>query len=58
VLADIFGGKYVLSIGILLASIVSILTIVGVKVGGPTALICLRFIMGLGEGTTFFLLTY
>lgn len=52
-LADKFGGKYTLGLGILSTAIFTLLTPVAVEVGGSTLLIILRFCMGLGEGTTF-----
>lgn len=53
ILAERFGGKYTLSIGILSTAIFTILTPPAVEYGGATALIILRILMGLGEGTTF-----
>lgn len=53
ILAERFGGKYTLSIGILSTAIFTILTPPAVNYGGATALIILRILMGLGEGTTF-----
>ncbi|XP_035743008.1 putative inorganic phosphate cotransporter [Vespa mandarinia] len=52
-LAERFGGKYSLGLGILSTAVTTLLTPVAVKWGGATALIVLRFLMGLGEGTTF-----
>lgn len=52
-LAERFGGKWCLSLGILSTAIFTLLTPIVVKSGGPIALIVLRFVEGLGEGTTF-----
>ncbi|XP_046627286.1 putative inorganic phosphate cotransporter isoform X1 [Neodiprion virginianus] len=52
-LADKFGGKYTLGLGILSTGIFTLITPLAVEWGGSTALIVLRFLMGLGEGTTF-----
>ncbi|XP_008215710.1 putative inorganic phosphate cotransporter isoform X1 [Nasonia vitripennis] len=52
-LAERFGGKYSLGLGILSTAIFTLLTPVAVKWGDATALIVLRVLMGLGEGTTF-----
>ncbi|KAG7210886.1 hypothetical protein KM043_012367 [Ampulex compressa] len=52
-MAERFGGKYSLGLGILSTAIFTLLTPVAVKKGGATALIVLRILMGLGEGTTF-----
>lgn len=52
-LAERFGGKYTLSLGILSTAIFTLLTPVVVEAGGPTWLIVLRVLQGLGEGTTF-----
>lgn len=52
-LAEKFGGKYTLALGILSTAIFTLLTPVCVEWGGSTALIVLRVLMGLGEGTTF-----
>lgn len=52
-LAERFGGKYTLGLGILSTAIFTLITPVVVEWGGSTALIVLRFLMGLGEGTTF-----
>lgn len=53
ILAEKFGGKYVLGLGILSTAIFTLLTPAAVQAGGSTALIILRFLMGLGEGTTY-----
>lgn len=52
-LAEKFGGKYTLGLGILSTAIFTLLTPVAVDWGESTALIVLRVLMGLGEGTTF-----
>lgn len=52
-MAERFGGKYSLGLGILSTAVTTLLTPVAVQWGGATALIVLRFLMGLGEGTTF-----
>lgn len=52
-MAERFGGKYSLGIGILSTAIFTILTPVVVKWGDSTGLIVLRILMGFGEGTTF-----
>lgn len=53
ILAERFGGKYTLALGILSTAIFTCLTPMAVNYGGSTALIILRILMGLGEGTTF-----
>ncbi|KAH8328115.1 hypothetical protein KR067_004136 [Drosophila pandora] len=52
-LADKFGGKWVLSLGILMTAFFSFLTPICIKLGAAPALIALRVLMGVGEGTTF-----
>lgn len=52
-LAEKFGGKYSLGLGIFSTAIFTLLTPVAVEWGEENALIALRFLMGLGEGTTF-----
>lgn len=52
-LADKFGGKWTLSLGILSTAVFTVLTPWAIDWGGSTALIVLRILMGLGEGTTF-----
>lgn len=52
-LAEKFGGKYSLGLGILSTAIFTLLTPLAVDLGGATALIVLRVLMGFGEGTTF-----
>lgn len=52
-LAEKFGGKYSLGLGMLSTAIFTLLTPVVVKWGEATGLIVLRILMGLGEGTTF-----
>ncbi|XP_046600720.1 sialin-like isoform X2 [Neodiprion lecontei] len=51
-LADKIGGKYVLGLGIFTSAIFTLLTPVVVETFDSTGLIVLRFLMGLGEGTT------
>ncbi|XP_035775354.1 putative inorganic phosphate cotransporter isoform X1 [Anopheles albimanus] len=52
-LAEKFGGKWTLSLGILSTAIFTLITPWAVQSGGSTALIVIRVLMGLGEGTTF-----
>ncbi|XP_058791949.1 putative inorganic phosphate cotransporter isoform X2 [Phymastichus coffea] len=52
-LAERFGGKYSLGLGILSTALFTALTPVAVGWGGAGALVALRVLMGLGEGTTF-----
>ncbi|XP_055299422.1 sialin-like [Sitodiplosis mosellana] len=53
ILAEKFGGKWTLSLGILSTAIFTILTPIAAVHGGFIAVIVLRILMGLGEGTTF-----
>lgn len=53
IIADVFGGKWVLSLGIFSTAIFTLVTPMFITAGGSTALIILRALMGLGEGTTF-----
>lgn len=53
VLAEKFGGKWVLSLGIFSTAIFTFLTPLAIEYGGYIALIILRILMGIGEGTTF-----
>lgn len=53
VLAEKFGGKYTLGLGILSTALFTLATPIAVVWGGPWALVVLRMLMGLGEGTTF-----
>lgn len=53
ILSEKFGGKYSLGLGILSTAIFTLLTPIAVKWGDATALIIIRILMGLGEGTTF-----
>lgn len=53
IMAEKFGGKYSLGLGILSTAVFTLLTPVAVLWGGSTALIILRVCMGLGEGVTF-----
>lgn len=52
-LAEKFGGKWCLSLGILSTAFFTLITPITVYWGGARALIALRFVEGLGEGTTF-----
>ncbi|XP_055382752.1 putative inorganic phosphate cotransporter isoform X2 [Condylostylus longicornis] len=52
-LCEKFGGKWVLSLGILSTAIFTLITPVAIIEGGSGALIAVRVLMGLGEGTTF-----
>lgn len=52
-LADRFGGKYTLSIGILSTALLTLITPICIVHGGAYTLIALRILIGLGEGTTF-----
>lgn len=53
ILAERFGGKYTLGLGILSTAAFTVLTPITVEKGGAYGLIALRILMGLGEGTTF-----
>ncbi|XP_046660055.1 putative inorganic phosphate cotransporter isoform X3 [Homalodisca vitripennis] len=53
VLAQKFGGKYTFGLGIFSTAVVTLLTPVVADYLGSTGIIVLRFLMGLGEGTTF-----
>ena len=53
IIADRYGGKHTLGIGILLTAIFTLLTPVTVVLGDYLGLIILRVLMGFGEGTTF-----
>ncbi|CAO1319250.1 unnamed protein product [Diamesa serratosioi] len=53
ILAQKYGGKYTLSLGILSTAIFTLLTPMAIHIGGAPWLIALRFLEGLGEGTTF-----
>jgi len=53
ILAEKFGGKYTLGLGILSTAIFTLVTPIVVNWGEATGLIVLRILMGLGEGTTF-----
>lgn len=53
ILAEKFGGKWTLGCGILSTAIFTLATPWAVEWGDATALIVLRMLMGLGEGTTF-----
>lgn len=51
-LAERFGGKWVLGCGLLSTAICTFITPITVKMGGATALFILRVIEGFGEGPT------
>lgn len=53
ILAERFGGKWTLGLGILSTAAFTVLTPITVELGGARGLIILRILMGLGEGTTF-----
>ncbi|XP_055920216.1 putative inorganic phosphate cotransporter isoform X2 [Eupeodes corollae] len=53
ILAEKFGGKWTLCLGILSTAIFTLLTPLAIRMGGSYALIVVRVIMGMGEGTTF-----
>ena len=57
ILAEKYGGKYTLSLGILSTAIFTLLTPLAINTGGAPLLIALRVLEGLGEGTTFPALT-
>ena len=52
-IAEKFGGKYSLGLGILSTAIFTLLTPIAVEEGGKNALIALRILTGLCEGTTY-----
>lgn len=52
-MAERFGGKWTLSLGILSTAVFTLLTPLAIEHGGSTWLIIVRILMGLGEGTTF-----
>lgn len=52
-LAEKFGGKWTLGLGILSTAVFTMLTPVAIQQGGSDWLIVTRVLMGLGEGTTF-----
>ncbi|XP_047119767.1 putative inorganic phosphate cotransporter isoform X1 [Schistocerca piceifrons] len=52
-LAERFGGKYSLGLGILCTAIFTLLSPVAARYGGSGWFIAIRVLMGLGEGTTF-----
>ena len=49
ILAEKYGGKYTLSLGILSTAIFTLLTPLAINIGGAPWLIALRFLEGLGE---------
>ncbi|CAK1547114.1 unnamed protein product [Leptosia nina] len=52
ILAERFGGKWVLGLGLLSTAVCTLITPFAVKQGGAVALFVLRVIEGLGEGPT------
>lgn len=52
-LAEKFGGKWTLGLGILSTAVFTLLTPLAIEQGGSDWLIVTRVLMGLGEGTTF-----
>lgn len=52
-IAEKYGGKWTLGLGILSSAIFTLLTPITTIHGGYVALIVLRILMGLGEGTKF-----
>ncbi|XP_046394163.1 putative inorganic phosphate cotransporter isoform X1 [Ischnura elegans] len=52
-IADIYGGKYVLAIGLLITAFFTLLTPVVAEKGGVTWMIVIRLVEGLGEGITY-----
>ncbi|ALC39778.1 dmGlut, partial [Drosophila busckii] len=52
-LAEKFGGKWTLGLGILSTAVFTMLTPLAIQKGGSDWLIVTRVLMGLGEGTTF-----
>ncbi|XP_018804536.1 PREDICTED: putative inorganic phosphate cotransporter [Bactrocera latifrons] len=52
-LAEKFGGKWTLSLGILSTAFFTVITPLAIIHGGATWLIVVRILMGIGEGTTF-----
>ncbi|XP_065341317.1 putative inorganic phosphate cotransporter [Cloeon dipterum] len=53
ILSEKWGGKYLLSVGILSTAIFTLVSPVAARYGGPSWFIAVRVLMGLGEGTTF-----
>jgi len=52
-LAEKFGGKYVLGLGILSTAVFTLLTPLAATYGGASWLIAVRFLEGLGEVSAF-----
>lgn len=52
IMAERFGGKWVLGLGLLSTAVCTIITPIAVKSGGATALFILRVVEGLGEVIT------
>lgn len=57
-LAERFGGKWVLGLGLLSTAICTVITPITVKMGGAWALMALRVVEGLGEVSLFNMYTY
>lgn len=57
-LAERFGGKWVLGLGLLSTAVCTFITPITVKMGGATALFILRVIEGLGEVSSLFSFLY
>ncbi|XP_046451173.1 putative inorganic phosphate cotransporter [Daphnia pulex] len=53
ILAEKYGGKYVLGLGILLTDFFSVLTPLAARQGGANAVIVMRVLTGLAEGVSF-----
>lgn len=53
ILAERYGGKWILGLGILSTAFFTLITPVAIRSGGAGGLIAVRILMGLGEGTTF-----
>ncbi|KAF5284284.1 hypothetical protein FQA39_LY04577 [Lamprigera yunnana] len=52
-LADAYGGKHVLGIGVLTSALVSLVTPIGIEIGGVRLLCVLRFLIGIVQGALF-----
>lgn len=53
IIAEKFGGKHTLGLGILSTAILTVLTPFCVNYGDSTTLVILRVLMGIGEGPTY-----
>lgn len=53
ILAERYGGKWILGLGILSTAFFTLITPLAIHTGGAGGLIAVRILMGLGEGTTF-----